>query len=160
MRKFCYAPDTCVRIDGVPFRFVTSSVDGEWQLVETLTNRLVSKTVPQLDALYAAGALVLDAERADDPRKPGDTRRRRAVTSIADRPEVEQRRIALRTAVLRAVASRTVAGAYLCSAVTDDGRKTTELEKVLAEVSKEYVRARPVSVPTYYRWKAAQCARN
>lgn len=154
MRKLCYAPGTCVRIDGVPFRFATSPADGEWQLVETLTNRLVSKTVSQLDALYTAGALVLDAERAGDPRKPDDTRRRRAVTSIADRPEADQQRVAFRTAVLRAVASRTVAGARLCSVVTVDGRKTTELEKILAEVSKEHGRAKPVSVPTYFRWKA------
>lgn len=155
MRRFCYAPNTCVRIDGIPMRFVTMQGDGEWQLVETLTNRLVTKTTSQLDTLYASGALVLDAERADDARKLDDAKKRRAATSITDRTEAEQQRIAFRSAVLDAVDARTAAGVHLRSIVVlDDGQKTTALETILAEISKELGRSSPVSVPTYYRWKA------
>ena len=117
MRSFCYAPNTCVRIDGIPMRFVTMQGDGEWQLVETLTNRLVTKTKSQLDTLYVSGALVLDAERAGDARKPGDAKRRRAATSITDRTEAEQQRIALRSAVLNAVDARAAAGIHLTEVV-------------------------------------------
>lgn len=147
-----------VDLDGRPVRLVEKvDVDGRpaW-LVRCLRDG-VGRTiaVADLHAMYTdADRLALRVDPGEGTEVQRAARARRARLARADLPEAARVRGDTRKKFLRMVAERSVPGAMHAALPAKEagGERRTVLEAILADVSAELGRGRPVSPATYYRW--------
>lgn len=152
MAKFRFAAGTKVRIENVRYRFVTKVEEG-WQLVSLSNNVLHNFKSADLYRLYADGKLVLDLDQVDDTPERKEARERRHRLPISDSSPKERERVSFKRLLLHEVAERTTPGTRFAK-ISVDGKENTVIEAVLADISRENGRKRPVSLSTYYRWRA------
>lgn len=137
MRLASFSTGTIVDFRERAYRLAVRLSDGSWQAVDCETGQLVEWSAAELGAAYEAGRLTLRAVQSNGKHREPPS------MVIPDLKEKQQATVRFRAAFLHEV-ERRIWGLSL-------SRK--RLEAILAEVSLGQGRTRPVSVPTYYRWR-------
>lgn len=136
MRLATFSVGAQVQYDGRLFRLAVRSIQGSWQAVDCETGVLVEWPIQEMEAAYAAGHLVI---LQSDPPPHG---RSRPMASISDLADTQQATIRFRSAVLHEVQLRSVGKAL----------RRNELAALVAAVSTELGREKPISIAAYYKW--------
>lgn len=136
MRLATFCVGAQVEFDSRLFRLAVRTAQGSWQAVDCETGVLVEWPVQEMEAAYAAGHLII---RESDPSPHG---RSRPTASVSDLADTQQATIRFRSAVLHEVQLRS-AGKTL---------RRNELVALVAAVSTELGREKPVSISAYYKW--------
>lgn len=136
MRLATFCVGAQIEFDGKLFRLAVRTAPGGWQAIDCETSVLVEWTMQEIEAAYVAGHLII---RQSDPA-PGA--KSRPTASISDLSAAQQATIRFRSAVLHEVQLQTAGRAL----------SKKELATLVAAVSTELGRAKPVSIATYYKW--------
>jgi putative transposase len=148
MRLVNFGPGAAVTVDGRRFRLINKDIAGNWQVVDCETQCISQWTAHQLYSDYCSGRLEISLDQVGR----GKVRAEVKPLSIADLPSAKQELVKFKFHFLQSVDRRTVAGMRHVRLSGKSG--ATLIERVLGEVSAELGRSRPVSLATYYRWKA------
>lgn len=137
MRLASFVSDALFDFDGRRYRLAAKVPSGGWQAVDVETGRLANWSWDDMTAAYEAGHLTLVAL--------GGSGAGERTVSFADLPHKRQGKARDRLAVVEAVEARR------------RGQKLTRpaLAALLAEVSVILGLSAPVSVASFYRWRAA-----
>ena len=136
MRLATFCVGAQVEFDGRLFRLAVRTAQGSWQAIDCETGVLAEWSIQEMEAAYAAGHLII---RQGDPSPREGSR---PMASVSDLTDTQQATIRFRSAVLHEVRLRSVGRAL----------NRNDLATLVAAVSTELGRAKPVSISAYYRW--------
>lgn len=137
MRLSNFSTGALIQFDGRLYRLAVRTLSGHWQAIDCETGRLTEWPIGEMEAAYVAGHLTIR------PGALAGKERESPTVSVPDLSDAQQARVRFCAAFLQQMAART------------DGRPAsrTQLQVILALVSTELGRDKPVSVAAYYRWR-------
>lgn len=135
MRLATFCVGAQIEFDGRLFRLAVRTARGSWQAVDCETGVLVEWALQVMEAAYAAGHLVI---RVGDPQNKGLYH----PVSLSDLSSAQQTTIRFRSALLHEVERRSARQKL----------SRNELAALVADVSTELGREKPVSIAAYYKW--------
>lgn len=137
MRLSNFSTGALIQFDGRLYRLAVRTLGGRWQAIDCETGRLTEWPIGEMEAAYVAGHLTIR------PGALASKEREAPTVSVPDLSDAQQARVRFCAAFLQQVATRT------------DGRPASrkQLQVILALVSAELGRDKPVSVAAYYRWR-------